>query len=365
MNLVIQNTSVVWGGNEKWLSILSRGLIDRGHRVTVSCVRGVVSERLHELSIPTTNHRPRGSVDVFSALDFAAYLKSARPDALLMTSWRPTTWNVAAAKFAGIPRIVMRLGIVREFPTAGVRARALESVDALIVNSDEIRRRWLETKPDSASAQVHVVLNAIQPRIHERDEMKRRLRTELGLAGGIVLIGGAGHLAPRKGFDHLIRAFAAASLSDAILLIIGDGHHRANLEALAATLQVSDRVRFLGHRENGGSDIGGLDLFVLSSHNEGMANVMLEAMAAGTPVIAADISGVQTALGASSRTPAGWMYPPGDDNSMSTMIQTVVALIRTGSPEIVNRVAESQWRIENWFSTSRMIDQCEPILFPR
>jgi glycosyltransferase involved in cell wall biosynthesis len=365
MKLVIQNSSKVWGGNEKWLSIVARGLIQRGHDVTVSCVNGKVSETLASMGVPTTGHRARGDIDFVSALDFAAYLAIAKPDCFLITSWR-FTWPVIAARLAGVDRIVMRLGIVRPFPQSRARARALRRIDALIVNSEEIRSTWLSTRPNDDDARVHVVLNAVEPRFDRRAESRRQLRAELGAGERAVIIGGAGHLAPRKGFDVLIRAFASAALDDALLVIIGDGEHRGDLAQLAESLGVSNRVRFLGHRDNGADLIGGLDLFVLSSHNEGMANVMLEAMAAGTPVIATDISGVNKAIGATADRPrGGWTFEPANDASLAECLRSVVTQIRDDSPEVDACIAESRWRIENWFSASRMIDECEQILFSK
>jgi glycosyltransferase involved in cell wall biosynthesis len=364
MKLVIQNMSRVWGGNEKWLSMVARGLIDRGHDVTVSCVKGKVSENLETLGIPTTNHRARGDIDFVSALDFAAYLRKEKPDCLLMTSWR-LTWTVVAARLANVDRMVMRLGIVRDFPQSGPRSHALRSVNALIVNSEEIRDTWLRTKPVDTSDEVYVVLNTVKPRFDLRLDLRRRLRDELEVDDNSIVIGGAGHLAARKGFDILLRAFANSEAPDSVLVIIGDGESRADLESLAASLGISGKVRFLGHRDNAADLIAGLDLFVLSSHNEGMANVMLEAMAGGAPVIAAEISGVNKAIApVDGRPAAGWTFEAANNASLAARIDHAVSAIRSDSHELSAITAEARWRIENWFTASRMIDECERILFP-
>jgi glycosyltransferase involved in cell wall biosynthesis len=364
MKLVIQNGSAVWGGNEKWLSIVARGLQARGHDIVVSCVAGAVSKKLEGFGVRTTHHRPRGAIDLVSALDFAAFLKREKPDALLITSWRSTTWSVIGARIAGVERIVMRLGIVRAFPESGPREWALRHVDALIVNSDEIRARWLETKPAEVHNDVHVVMNAIAAPTEDRQAMRHALRAELQVDDDAIVVGGAGHLAARKGFDVLIHAFNAASISGSMLVIIGDGEYRRELEAIAHKTGNS-RIRFLGHRDNASELIGGLDVFVLSSSNEGMANVMLEAMAAGVPVIAGEISGVTKAIGTAERpTPGGWTFQRGGVEELAVLLSNVSTLIQSRSPELARRTAEAQWRMANWFGTSRMIEECERILFP-
>ena len=207
----------------------------------------------------------------------------------------------------------MRLGIVRPFPSTGIRSAALRNLDGLIVNSSEIRETWLATAPDYPAEKVHVVLNGVRSRMEERPALRDKLRRELGVANDTILIGGAGHVAERKGFDILLRAVAALGDRKTHVAIVGDGPIRPDLEALARSLEISERVSWLGHRADGAGIISALDLFVLSSHNEGMANVMLEAMAGGTPVIASNVSGVEKAIGADSEgRVAGWIVPPAD-----------------------------------------------------
>jgi glycosyltransferase involved in cell wall biosynthesis len=366
MKLVIQNTSLVWGGNEKWLSIVSTGLMAKGHDVIVSCADGPVKENLERLGVPVTAHRPRGAIDIFSALDFAAFLRRAKPDSLLLTSWRPTTWCVIAARWAGVHRIVMRLGIVRPFPDGGPRARAIKAVDALIVNSDEIRSKWLSTIPAGIEQDVHVVLNSIALPDADPVTLRKRLRDEFEVSNETLVIGAAGHLATRKGFDLLIDAFHRANIPAARLLIIGEGEHRAQLESMIRELHISDRVTLAGARDSAADLIGGLDLFVLSSHNEGMANVMLEAMAARVPILAAEISGVEKAIGdGEGGLAAGWTFTPGSVDSLARQLVEVTQMIRARSRDVGARVTEARWRIENWFSISRMIDECEEIIFSR
>ena len=364
MKLVIQNMSRVWGGNEKWLSILATELGRRGHDVIVSCPAGPVRTRLHSMGIPTTGFRPRGMIDPVSALAFAMWLRRTRPDAVLMTSWHSVAWTTFAARAAAVKRVVLRNGIVREAPRRGARAVALRSgVDAIIVNASEIRDAWLRTAPDFPPGRVHVVLNAIDSRFGERESLRRTLREQLRSDPDALLIGSAGNLFPRKGFDLLIRAFSAARIANSCLVIIGDGAQRQELEALAGALGISGSVHFLGQRANGPDLIGGLDIFALASRNEGMANVMLEAMAAGTPVIASKISGVETALGEVDGSRAGWIVDELTEESFAASLQAVARDVRAHSAEVDARVREAHSRIVRDFSRDRMVNECEAILF--
>ena len=107
-----------------------------------------------------------------------------------------------------------------------------------------------------------------------------------------------GHLIPRKGHDLVVEALAA--LPDAQLLIAGSGPEEGRLRALAARLGVADRVAFLGALPQSRLRqlYSGADCLVLASSREGWANVLLEAMACGTPVVASNVWGTPEVVAA-------------------------------------------------------------------
>jgi glycosyltransferase involved in cell wall biosynthesis len=111
----------------------------------------------------------------------------------------------------------------------------------------------------------------------------------VGLAGRRRLLA-VGRLAPQKGFDLLIGAFAACARSfpEWELVIVGDGPSRAELEAQIEALGLGDRVFLAGRAGNIGAWYERADAYVLSSRFEGMPNVLLEAMSHGLPVISFD-----------------------------------------------------------------------------
>lgn len=118
------------------------------------------------------------------------------------------------------------------------------------------------------------------------------LRHDLGIADTEYLIGGVGSLVHRKGWDTLIRAFRGADLSNARVVILGDGRDRAELEALA-----DSRVSLPGHRNNIKDFYQALDLFVCPSRHEAYPLVLLEALDAGVPVVTSDCDGCREIAG--------------------------------------------------------------------
>jgi glycosyltransferase involved in cell wall biosynthesis len=310
--------------------------------------------------IPTTSVRPGGYADVARGARFTAWLRRERPDAVLLTSWRTTPWGAFAARRAGVPRTVVRLGIVRRLPERGRAAWPYRGrVDALIVNAPEIRDAWLDSAPWFPADGVHVVLNGVLPHPRPGAAERAAVRAELGLSPDARVVAGAGWMARRKGFDLLLEAFARAAVPGSELLLVGTGPEEAALREQARALGVAGRVRWAGARAEVPRVLGACDLFVLASRNEGMANVMLEAMAAGTPVTATDVSGVRTALAARAGRPeAGWIVPVDDAPAMARSIAGVLP----GGAETEGRAAEAWWRARNWFGVERMVLETESVL---
>ncbi|HEU4452284.1 MAG TPA: glycosyltransferase [Longimicrobium sp.] len=361
MKIVIQNTARVWGGNEKWLATLAAGLMARGHRVVVSCRRaGPVREELERRGIPTTGVRPGTYADLPRGMRFLAWLRRERPDALLLTSWKGIPWGAWAARRAGVPRVVVRLGIVRTLPKGGRHTWPFRRrVDALIVNSAEIRDEWLRSAPWFPGDAVHVVLNGITPPLPLSPEERAAVRAELGVLAEARLIAGVGNVHRRKGFDLLLDAFARANVDRSHVVIVGTGPEEEALRRRAADLGVAERVRWAGFRDDVPRVLGACDLFILGSRNEGMANVMLEAMAAGTPVVATDVSGVRMAIDARDGRPAaGWIVPVDDPGAMAGAIRIALS----DADEARRRADEASWRIAHWFSVDRMVSEAETVL---
>jgi glycosyltransferase involved in cell wall biosynthesis len=149
-------------------------------------------------------------------------------------------------------------------------------------------------------AKLHTLRNGVDLE-RFRPLPQGQVRAELGVGGEPLLLS-VGHLIERKGHHVAIEALAklAKARPDARLVIIGEGEERAALTALAARLGVADKVRLTGSLPN--TELlkwySAADVLLLCSSREGWANVLLESMACGTPVVATDIWGTPEVVAA-------------------------------------------------------------------
>ncbi len=226
----------------------------------------------------------------------------------------------------GIPVVVTARGSdVTHFPSYRIpRAlirHAVAQADAMIAVSAALKHALVAL--GAPADRVEVLRNGVDT-ARFRPPDRAAARRALGLARPTLL--SVGHLIPRKGHDRAIGALALLPEFD--LLIVGEGPERAPLEAVAAAAGVAGRVRFLGARPHDSlpAIYGAVDALVLASSREGWANVLLEAMACGTPVVASPIPGNPEVV---QRPEAGVIAP---ENSAAGIAAGVRALF-AGAPD--------------------------------
>jgi glycosyltransferase involved in cell wall biosynthesis len=160
-----------------------------------------------------------------------------------------------------------------------------------------------------------------------------------------------GRLHPLKGLDNLIEAWSvvAARRPDARLWIVGDGPERAALWRQIADAGLDGRVVLAGSFDTVDEFLAAADLFVLPSLEEGMSMSLLEAMAAGLPVVASDIPGNRAIV---QHEVEGLLTPPRDPDSLAMAIERILA-----DREQADRLAAgARARVEREFAMPRMVE---------
>ncbi len=293
MFVVAHNGARIWGGAERATALLLAGLQERGHRVLLLCNDAKVARNAGEMGVPVERLELGGDAAVHHAFRLAARLRRLRPDAFLVGTFKKTWLAALGARLAGIRPVVVRIGLETDTPRrAKYRLVFGRWVDAVVVNAGRIRPAYLEVAGLSPE-RVLVVPNGVHPT--RRTRSPAEVRAELGIPEGVRVVGTVARLASQKRLDRLLEAVALLP-GDVHCVVAGEGEERAALEARAERLGIAPRVRFAGWRSDTGDVLGALDVYALSSDTEGMSNSMLEALAAGIPVVATAVSGADEAL---------------------------------------------------------------------
>lgn len=178
-------------------------------------------------------------------------------------------------------------------------------------------------------------------------------RQPLGQAAQIVLY--VGRLEAEKGVDLLIRAWQNVAVDGALLLIVGDGSQRAELERLAAeNSSLAASIEFRGATADVQCYLQAADLFVLPSRSEGISIALLEAMASGLPVIATDVGGNRQVL---STLGVGQLVEPGNPQVLGLTISRLLT-----EPVLLQSMGTAARKhVASNYSVERMIDAYEQL----
>jgi glycosyltransferase involved in cell wall biosynthesis len=202
-------------------------------------------------------------------------------------------------------------------------------------------------------ARVPLIASAVDTRALQPDpEARSRVLREFGLDDRAIVVGVAAQLIPRKGHELLLRAWPALvrRVPHVRLLCFGQGPLAARLERLVATLGLAPHVRFVGFREDFAELLPGFDVLVHPAAREGLGLAVLEAMAAGVPVVATAVGGIVDALNDGVE---GLLVPAGDGPGFAAAVERLIA-----SPaERLRMGAAGRARVDSEFSIGRMADR--------
>jgi glycosyltransferase involved in cell wall biosynthesis len=335
--------SRVLGGAENAMFMLLESLLlespDRGWRPTLLLDDApgaeLLAERAAALEVPVrlVGPLPLGLAGARRVPALARLLRRERPDVFHahMSSPVACKWGLAAAVLARVPAV---LGTVQvggyEPPDRSARRqlRALaRGVDRYLAVSRDIARELVE-RLGWPEEKIEVVYNAVDV---GRVEVSAPpgLREQLGGGETRPLVLTPARLDAQKGHDVLFEAIAR--VPDAVFVLAGEGPERERLEALAARLGIAGRVRFLGRRDDVPQLLAACDVFALPSLYEGSSLAVLEAMAAGAPIVSSAIGGTDELIDDGR---SGLLVAPGDPEALAQALRRVL-----GDPELRESLA--------------------------
>ncbi len=335
------------GGQERLVADLARAVRSWGVEPSVVGLTGggAIETELRAGEIPASVVAPRAHLPGYPAA-LIAYLRSHPVDLLHCHSgsWFPTAM---AGRVLGLPVLHTEHGRYPNEPPWSVWTDRLawRFTDRLIVVSEKLQhdmtaRLRLSTPPE-------ILANGVTLPDALPGEARARARRQLGLPEQALVVGTVGRLVEVKNHALLLQAIARLAPDHPALhcVMVGDGPLRGALTAETARLGLTVRTHWLGQRSDAARIAGLFDVYVSSSVTEGTPMAVLEAMAAGTPVVATAVGGLPHVL---AQGDAGVLVPSQDVHALASALDSL--LRDAGRREVLGAAARS--RVESQFSLS-------------
>lgn len=303
--------------------------------------RGIREEAvLVHPGVPELARLPVRSVELRepSALTLTRLLRSLRPRLVHVTDVWPQAF--VAARLARVPRVLVthhtpELPLADNLAGRAWRRAGWATRPEVIYTSEADRER-------DGRSPSHVVPLGI--------ELDRFSRGTPALEPGGPVVGNVARLAPQKDHATLLEAFARvrAERPDARLVLVGEGELRAELEERARRLGIADSVLFTGARDDVPDLLASFDVFAFPSLFEGLCLAVIEAQAAGVPVVATPVGGIRETV---VEGETGLLVEPRDAAGLASAILRLLA-----DRELSARLsAEARRRVRDRYSVDRMV----------
>ena len=330
---------------------LVAGLRDRGHRAVLVCPKGSsVSRHAMDAGVEVITLPLRTDLDFSFVFKLYKIIKRMRPDLVHLHSRRGADiMGGLAARAAKTPAIVLSRRIdnpVRRGVLSKLKYGTL--CDRIIAISNGVLNALL--KGGVEPSKITCVHSAVQA--HDFDVTPTAsLRDELGIPKDALLIGIAAQLIERKGHRYLLDAMPdiIQSHPNVRLLVLGQGHLLPKLQTQVKNLGIENNVMFGGFRRDMPQTLRQLDLLVHPATMEGLGVAILQAMAAGLPVVACPVGGIPEAVHDGVN---GLLVPPRDSKQLGAAIIRLLS-----DPELRARMGKAGREIvEKDFSVDSMVE---------
>ncbi len=349
--------SADFGGAERALATLLEGL-DRSrwkptliHHPEAGLAPLLAEARRLGVALWPVPRMPDGLLGARRMPSFARALHGRRPAVFHAHLTWPLAckYGLMGALLARVPAVVVTVQLYVDFkmdPSIYLQQRLLAAgVGRYVAVSEEVSQRLRQKLPIPAH-KLQVIRNAISPAAFTC-MASSEVRTGLCDAGQPLILTLA-RLDPQKGLTYLLQA--AARVPGAVFAIAGEGPERPALEAQVRALGLDGRVVLLGYRPDVNQLLASCDLFVLPSLYEGLPLSVLEAMAAGKPVIATAIGGTAEAVVPGQ---TGLLVPPADPGALADAIQKLLS-----EPGLAQQLASAgQYRARQEFTSEVMVQR--------
>ena len=354
-NLMAVISNLRAGGAERVLIELLRGLKE-DFNVSVVCIRdkGELSSILEDESIKVHLSSFKGRIDPGSLLNLASLFKKEKIQIVHTHMYRPNISGTISAFIARVPVIISHIHNMHQWDTKRqifMDRLSLRIRDMTITVSEGVKRKYCEIMKVRED-KLRVIYNGVDPQVYKMDDKPAELKSALNIPDGAPIVGIVARLVPEK--DHITFLESARMVlqdcPQARFLIVGKGPEDGKIKAYVERFGLKDKVILVGYRTDIPRVLNLLDILVLSSLKEGFGMAILEAMAAGKPVVATDAGG-NTEVMVDGQT--GFIVPKKDSSSLALRILTLIE-----NPRMAAVMGQKGYeRVCQKFSMGKMVNE--------
>jgi len=369
MDIAFLTTSLEHGGAETQLVRIAATLRGRGWEVGILTMlpSSAFLEEVQSAGIPLVQCADaRDRPPWRTGLRMIRQLRSWRPAILVTFNFPADAFGRLCGRIAGVPTIVSAVGTTHIKSSARKNFyRFSEPLIAMTVANSKAAARAMVAQGLLTAEKTMVIPNGLVLDAPGPDQ-RAEVRAELGVKDAEFLWMAVGNLRPAKDYPTLLSAAAACPPGIRVKVVGGDFNGTLKTaegapcaEALlrrAAGLGLGDAVEFLGPRTDVARLLQAADGFVLSSAWEGLPNTVMEAMAAGLPVVATDVGDVRELV---EEGVSGFVVPPGDPQALAERMRFTMALPRQ---TLKAMGGEGRALIHGRYENGRVVDEWEALL---
>lgn len=358
--LILRSAIGVFGA-ERVILELATGLKDSGFAPVIGVIENRHPSHAELASVARTAGLSavlfpcRKPFDFKTVLEIRRYIKQNRVAILHPHGYKANFYALMSSAFMKISRIATCHPWTET--SYSVKARIytfldktwLKRMKRIVAVSEEVRQELQKRLP---GAKCEVIPNGIDLQRFHLEKSGNDSRKTFGIAGSDYLIGTIGRLVPEKGHQYLIAAAKTLCRKhqNVKFIFVGDGPLRNDLEKMAAENDLAAIILFTGVRSDIPQLLSMMNLFVLPSVSEGLPMVLLEAMAAGKPVISTEVGDIPRII---RHNYSGLLIPPQDTEALTAAMEELIQ----DSAKAQRLALVARQEVENRFSAKQMAGQ--------
>lgn len=356
LRIVHINTERTWRGGEAQLLHLSKGLSKRGHRQWVVGQPGSpLLERAGEEGLETVALPMQSEFSLPAIWRLARLFRELQVQVVHMHTSHACTIGGMAAKIVAVPVKIISRRVDFSIRSNPFRRLKYEwGMDRIIAISEGVRD--VLVRDGINPEQIVVIRSGIDLSRLDPTIPPELFRKEISVDSATPVIGNIAHFADEKGHRYLVEAASRviSRIPQARFVLVGDGELKKSMEEQVARQGLSAAVLFTGFRTDIPKILTAIDLFVLSSHLEGLCTSIMDAMAMGIAVVATRTGGVPEVV---EEGVTGLLVPPRDPVALADAILRLL-----GDPERRRQMGQAgRRRVMERFSAERMVDETEKL----